>query len=1059
MLVIGEEVENGNDAADPAFGIGDEELVGPATDHFLDEHGNPGVFADDGQLGELHFVKGGLPVDLFAFDEVVELFPEDDPEGTVGVVDHGVGTVAILPEDFEGGIDRHVLLEDGDIVLHDVTRGALKHGGGDAVLEFLQVLLGDVLHGGLLEEPLDGFAAGNEGLEGFGTKGDEDGGFAGDGIVAPDLVFEEGALTEEVARLDGLDEGFAIADFHGAGLDDIEGKSGLALIEERVIGFEVLLGKDGGVAGAEEVDVARKEEVEGPVEEDAEPAVEAGELHEVDRTPEPPGKEAMELEAEDVGYGGTVADGSQLTETLEAKGFEGLAFDEEGEVLPEQHALPHGKLSRGRTTAAAFKGNTGAIAGSPEVIPAGNGEGAVGFDQTLLTIEVVGSAEVTDQGMGGVADGGDHGGGFHRFTFTERNMVGGDGFDTGLEDYLDTPFDEDVFSIIAQILTEGREEVLPAVYQHDTEIIARDIVVEKVDGMKHVVYLPGSLDSGKSATHHDEGKETLLNLGVSLDVGFLHTADDGGAEFHGVTDVLHEEGVLGHTGDTAHVDLGTEGQDEMLEGYIDIGSEGAGVEAERFARKVNGFDLAPKDLQTTAEEADGVNDMAGRNGSAGDFGEERLENEVVLVGDNGEFEVLAMTQFPAECFGTVYPGKATPHDDDIEFEVLRAHIYRVFLMAVELYEAVGRIGHIEHGVDVPRLFADERTRCDNAPGEVFDFFAVADDELANDEGVHVDHTGGVYSSGSESAVPDGVEAVLLTIDANDYHAFVTAALEGFDGGNGHIVVMEESASDLLGGLVKQSGESRARFFLFPIAPADAASDDFNAGVVGDHFLKARLAALRTGVAAGTTDVDDLPFTANSVHEILCAGAPHVLLVGLDLCPDTDLLHAVHGDDMGIHADNRNTAALKLFDGRNEGIDLIGLHRDKIPILIGKALHLTTLFLDIELSVKPDDFDIEKRAPEFSRGLAQGAPGTLKTDISHGRTKLSTTARRNRLCGLRVIAASSESGKGSRTQTRSKGCFDKVPAGTVRIAGFRHNVIFIDGINRGYPLASTLVMRR
>src|SRR6266545_4945572 len=63
--------------------------------------------------------------------------------------------------------------------------------------------------------------------------------------------------------------------------------------------------------GRGERDVAAEEGLDGPVEQDPEPPLDAWQLAEVDAAPHQPGQDAGEAPAPDVGHGAVVADGGQ----------------------------------------------------------------------------------------------------------------------------------------------------------------------------------------------------------------------------------------------------------------------------------------------------------------------------------------------------------------------------------------------------------------------------------------------------------------------------------------------------------------------------------------------------------------------------------------------------------------------------------------------------------------------------------------------------------------------------------------------------------------------------
>src|SRR5262249_16465078 len=77
-------------------------------------------------------------------------------------------------------------------------------------------------------------------------------------------------------------------------------------------------------------------------------ALEARQLHQVDRPPHPPGDEAGEVDAEDVGDAGAAPDGGKLAEGVESERPLAPPADDGLDVAGKDLALPTGVLTRGR---------------------------------------------------------------------------------------------------------------------------------------------------------------------------------------------------------------------------------------------------------------------------------------------------------------------------------------------------------------------------------------------------------------------------------------------------------------------------------------------------------------------------------------------------------------------------------------------------------------------------------------------------------------------------------------------------------------------------------------
>src|SRR5690606_6765300 len=116
-------------------------------------------------------------------------------------------------------------------------------------------------------------------------------------------------------------------------------------------------------------EVLREEQVERPVERDAELLLRARQLAEIDRPPEPPGEEAGEIDAEDARDAGPPPDRSELAERREAERRRVLAFDHREDVPCEQSSLTDGVLrGRGTGTAPLPVGDERTVTDRPETV-------------------------------------------------------------------------------------------------------------------------------------------------------------------------------------------------------------------------------------------------------------------------------------------------------------------------------------------------------------------------------------------------------------------------------------------------------------------------------------------------------------------------------------------------------------------------------------------------------------------------------------------------------------------------------------------------------------------
>src|SRR5206468_7854404 len=86
-----------------------------------------------------------------------------------------------------------------------------------------------------------------------------------------------------------------------AALDDVDPVAEIALAEDFLTRLEVLLGDTRGDVELQLDQLGRQQEIECPRSRHLEPAPPSRELHQVDRSPHPPGEEARDVEAENLG--------------------------------------------------------------------------------------------------------------------------------------------------------------------------------------------------------------------------------------------------------------------------------------------------------------------------------------------------------------------------------------------------------------------------------------------------------------------------------------------------------------------------------------------------------------------------------------------------------------------------------------------------------------------------------------------------------------------------------------------------------------------------------------
>ncbi len=176
---------------------------------------------------------------------------------------------------------------------------------------------------------------------------------------------------------------------------------------------------------------------------------------------------------------------------------------------------------------------------------------------------------------------------------------------------------------------------IPAVNQHHTDFILGDPFVVLADRMQHVENLTGSLDPGVASTDDDESQQPFANFLPVFDIGLFDPGNDCCPENHRVTHITHQQRVLRHTGNTTQVDLRTKTEHEMIVFQNYSGAEAAGIDQHFPLFQIDAFDGPFVNAQAAAQSANRIHHMTRGERSSGDLGQKRLENHVVLIGNNG----------------------------------------------------------------------------------------------------------------------------------------------------------------------------------------------------------------------------------------------------------------------------------------------------------------------------------------------------------------------------------------------------------------------------------------
>src|SRR5262249_27554565 len=136
------------------------------------------------------------------------------------------------------------------------------------------------------------------------------------------------------------------------------------------------------------------------------------------------------------------------------------------------------------------------------------------------------------------------------------------------------------------------------------------------------------------------------------------------AQPEGIAEVLERQGMLAyarHRGEVADL---TQPEDEVVIGNLGQGTPLPLRDQHGLPLRVDPVDLAPAESCFRDEVADRIDDMGGADAAGSHLGQERLEDEVVLLGEELDFDVGARTEHPCQVLGSVNAGKATAEDHD-----------------------------------------------------------------------------------------------------------------------------------------------------------------------------------------------------------------------------------------------------------------------------------------------------------------------------------------------------------------------------------------------------------
>ena len=311
------------------------------------------------------------------------------------------------------------------------------------------------------------------------------------------------------------------------------------------------------------IDVVGQEELERPVERDAETPLEGGELEQVVRPPHEPGDEAGHLDASDLAHPPEPAERhehallavvervggrpSSTARTLRAAWGPSRtacwAVAGDGRPVPGSMIDAQSPSAQTRSSPGTANVASGRIqpressAPSTPAKPAKAGFGAL--PTVLITVAVA-----------------------MTLPSSSSHPVGLDAGQASTEDQPDSCAHQLLCRVSAEAIAKLRQDVGPAVDEHDIRF--REAGKRPMRGAQQVLELGGNFDAGRAAAHDDEREERVAPSRVGLVGRFLELGQGPVAKVEGVAEGPHADRVLGHPGHRSEVGDASERDHERV---------------------------------------------------------------------------------------------------------------------------------------------------------------------------------------------------------------------------------------------------------------------------------------------------------------------------------------------------------------------------------------------------------------------------------------------------------------------------------------------------------------
>ena len=182
-------------------------------------------------------------------------------------------------------------------------------------------------------------------------------------------------------------------------------------------------------------------------------------------------------------------------------------------------------------------------------------------------------------------------------------------------------------------------------HEHDADLPRVERRKAPGDPPREVVQLGDNFHPGESAAGDDEGEKFLAQARVVLlDGGFLDGADDTVSHLQRVLQVLERQRVLGEPAQAAEVGDVAEREHQVVEReHVRVRLEAR--RGRHSARsEIDPHHIAHVQFRARQEVLQRADQIREADRSADDLRQHRLEDEVVLLGDEDQFHVVARTE-------------------------------------------------------------------------------------------------------------------------------------------------------------------------------------------------------------------------------------------------------------------------------------------------------------------------------------------------------------------------------------------------------------------------------